>query len=339
MDQGARESTPAKDGPFCDECGVEITTGMMAALCPRAEACEFWPDDEEGAAFIRAARPAGTTLHYIGESMSTKLKLIAPHPTASFVEMTADLVENLLAMNTNNRHVRESVAAAYQRAMEHGLWIPTNQGIGVSASGFLIDGQHRLLALRAAGYPRVLMLLVLGLPDQSVGAVDAGTNRTARDYLQFLFDTKVSAFVSAVLRMHILAQENFNPRKLQPHEYAVAFKKLGSSIDKFLSITHASKLPAAAAAALVDSINNGYEPEVEAFTLALITGEMLERENPALMLRNWLSSVKGSGSSDIATERYRKTLRALQAWIDGRPIKRLHGTRAPLTGQDRARAN
>jgi hypothetical protein len=39
-DQLNKESVPT---PKCDQCGLEITTGMMAAYCPQAEQCEFWP--------------------------------------------------------------------------------------------------------------------------------------------------------------------------------------------------------------------------------------------------------------------------------------------------------
>lgn len=33
---------PAKEG-HCEQCGLEITTGMMAALCPQARNCCMWP--------------------------------------------------------------------------------------------------------------------------------------------------------------------------------------------------------------------------------------------------------------------------------------------------------
>ncbi len=44
------------DSVYCDTCGVEVTTGLMAVYCPRAEGCEFWPDDEASQAFIRQLR-------------------------------------------------------------------------------------------------------------------------------------------------------------------------------------------------------------------------------------------------------------------------------------------
>ena len=44
------------DGPRCDKCGVELTTGLMAVFCPKEADCEFWPDTPEGVKFIRQLR-------------------------------------------------------------------------------------------------------------------------------------------------------------------------------------------------------------------------------------------------------------------------------------------
>lgn len=42
--------------PKCERCQAPITTGMMAALCPLRERCEFWPEDQAGQEFVRAMR-------------------------------------------------------------------------------------------------------------------------------------------------------------------------------------------------------------------------------------------------------------------------------------------
>ena len=266
------------------------------------------------------------------------MQLITKKPAAAFVTMTREIVDALLALNTKNRNQRPLIVNTYQRAVESNLWVPTNQGIGVAASGFLVDGQHRLEALRAAGYPPVLMLVVTGLPDEAMAAVDGGTNRTARDYMQFMFDTKVSAFVSALLRTSMLARDEFAPIKYQPQEYAAHLEKLGDSITEIMKLEHVGKMPAAVVAALVDAHHKGYQSEVEAFSKALATGEMLERDNPALVLRNWIANTKGNGGATTLIERYRKTTRALQAWIDQRPLGKLYRTKAPLAvAQERSR--
>lgn len=46
-------TTPDSDpDPRCETCGAPITTGLMAAICPRRERCEFWPDDEDSQRFL-----------------------------------------------------------------------------------------------------------------------------------------------------------------------------------------------------------------------------------------------------------------------------------------------
>lgn len=263
--------------------------------------------------------------------MTIKHRLITKKPEAAFVLMTEELVDQLLELNTRNRNQRPSVVAAYQRAFEDGRWVATNQGIGVSASGFLLDGQHRLEALREAGYPLIMMLLVTGLPDEAMAAVDAGANRSAQDYLKFLFDTNVSALVAAVLRTSMSAAEDFVLTKYQPAEYAEAFQEKAKSITAVLKVANVWKLPAAITAALVDAHHKGYESEVIAFTVALTTGEMLARDNPAMLLRNWIAAHKGNGGNTIMKERYWKTTRALRAWVEQQPLTKLYSKkRAPL---------
>ena len=263
--------------------------------------------------------------------MKPQFELVTGGLSARFVTMWPDLVDALLALNTRNRNQRPLVVQTYERALRLGLWIPTNQGIGVSASGFLIDGQHRLEALRAAGYPVVTMLLVTGLPDAAMGAVDAGANRSPRDYLQFMFDTKVSSLVPAVLRASMLARDRFQTgAKYQPHEYAEHLEAIGDGISELLKIEFAWRLNASVLAALVDAYMRGHADDVIAFTKALTTGAMLERDNPALLLRNWLSTSKNQGGNTRLTERYRKTTRALEIWITGRPITKLYRTKEQI---------
>lgn len=263
--------------------------------------------------------------------MTAHFSLVTPLPTARFHTMTKDLVDALLALNTKNRDMREAVVEGYQRAIASGFWVPTNQGIGVAAEGFLIDGQHRLEALKASGYPAVVMLVVTGLPAKAMAAVDGGVNRAPRDYLKLLFDTKISIHVAGILRCCMMAADGFPAIKYQPQEYANALERLGDSISAVLEQEHTSKLPAAVVSGLVDAYYKGYTAEVKSFTKALATGEMLEKDNPALLLRNWLNSHRGLGGSSGMIERYRKTTRALQAWVDQRPLAKLCRNKAPIS--------
>lgn len=45
------------ESPTCDECGEELTTGMMALFCPRAEKCSMYLTlDEESQEWVREFR-------------------------------------------------------------------------------------------------------------------------------------------------------------------------------------------------------------------------------------------------------------------------------------------
>ena len=42
--------------PRCPKCDAEMTSALQAAMCPRVEACEFWPEDEGSSKFMHDMR-------------------------------------------------------------------------------------------------------------------------------------------------------------------------------------------------------------------------------------------------------------------------------------------
>jgi hypothetical protein len=101
--------------------------------------------------------------------MKTEIRVILPNEAAQ-----------LLA----NRHPRqverfsESTAEAYADIMRKGSWDQYHpQGIAVSASGQLLDGQHRLRAIVISNMPQ-RMLIVTGVPESTYKHLDAGKART-----------------------------------------------------------------------------------------------------------------------------------------------------------------
>ena len=260
------------------------------------------------------------------------MNFITSKPVCSIVPATRELVDSLLALNTRNRALRPSVVKDYVRYIKLGHWLITNQGIGVSQSGVLVDGQHRLEAIKAAGYPVGIQLLVVtGLSELTMAAVDAGTNRSARDFLTLFHNTRVSSFSAAVVRTLLLAGRNFSGGggKFDAYEYAEAFSRYAAMLAELLTVAGMGKLPAAVVAALVDLMSKGYSEETIAFAKALTTGEMLGKDHPALVLRNFLQANTGHGGTQGMIERFRKTQRALAAFIEDRPITRLYGAAFP----------
>ena len=81
-----------------------------------------------------------------------KIELITQEPTCQIVTASKWLVDALLAMNSSNR--RHKVSRSHQLATDIllGKFLLTASGIGVDRNGVLSDGQHRLHAIKHAGY-------------------------------------------------------------------------------------------------------------------------------------------------------------------------------------------
>jgi hypothetical protein len=67
--------------------------------------------------------------------------------------------------------------------MLNGNWVLTHQGIAISKSGKLIDGQHRLAAVVKANVP-VEMMVFSGLDDESIFAIDQSRPRSKFDAIK-----------------------------------------------------------------------------------------------------------------------------------------------------------
>ena len=89
------------------------------------------------------------TLHMLLEAARVKTSSIFS------VRASRDVVDGLLEINTNNRRPTPGHINALADAMRHGEYVSQNgQTIVINASGtWLLDGQHRLTALKEAGYP------------------------------------------------------------------------------------------------------------------------------------------------------------------------------------------
>lgn len=91
-------------------------------------------------------------------------------------EITPDIAEQLLKGNYDNRKVVPSKVKAYASDMIGGRWQVTTQGISVAKNGRIIDGQHRLLAVKRAGIP-VKMVVNTNVSEDNYNVFDIGIKR------------------------------------------------------------------------------------------------------------------------------------------------------------------
>lgn len=121
-----------------------------------------------------------------------------------------------LEKNTINRPLRRTVVEGYRASLERGEHRLTHQGIAFSASGELLDGQHRLTAI--AEMPEnfsVQMMVTRGLSAEAFQAIDLGLKRSHADVL------KIPAGLSAVARflatIHNTSRVGITPQSLVPY--------------------------------------------------------------------------------------------------------------------------
>lgn len=112
-------------------------------------------------------------------------------------KITPAMAERLLQSNTHNRTVSERHVAKLQREIEGGRWKLNGDAIRIS-NGVLLDGQHRLEAVKRANLP-IEALVIVGLGDDVFDTIDVGRNRTAGDTLSIRGE-KHSARLAATIR-------------------------------------------------------------------------------------------------------------------------------------------
>lgn len=118
---------------------------------------------------------------------------------ARFVKASKPLVDAILSVNKNNRKARKSHITWIKKAIEEGKFVLTGQAISLSKDGELIDGQHRLLAIRDSGYPPVELLLVTGLEKEAKIYVDQHAKRSVADMLKIVLDKTVNNKMASIV--------------------------------------------------------------------------------------------------------------------------------------------
>lgn len=98
------------------------------------------------------------------------------------ISMTPALASHYLSNNPSNRPVSPKRVSQFAAMMANGQWALNGETVVISATGRLLDGQHRLAAVLEYG-SAVPMLVVTGALDSTFSTIDIGAKRSAGDIL------------------------------------------------------------------------------------------------------------------------------------------------------------
>lgn len=247
---------------------------------------------------------------------------------ALIVKADKKLVDELLAMNHNNRNVRRNHLAWIKAALKSNQFILTGQGISVSKDKVLVDGQHRLHAIKESGYPPVELLIVTGLDDRAKVYIDQQARRSAADMLKMVLDREVSKQLTATLILDMGLKENedgFTSNKLRPNLEKLV-DKMDASQEMLNEIFEAlgSKARVGTRCAIFHYAKKTSLGQALDFAEKIRTGTNLGATSPAYKLREYvIHNKKGWGRSDVLTD-YAYTVTACIADAKGSKIEKLH---------------
>lgn len=259
--------------------------------------------------------------------------------------ITPDDAAAILERNTHNRPLGHARINEYAGALQRGEWALNGEAIKLSgewefngapprpltADGFLLDGQHRLAAIIAAGAP-MTTAVVDGLPADAQETLDTGRRRTFGDVLA-LRGTAYATTIASAARIVYGYEKDGIPRTqgIAPpptHAQLLAVldrhPRLADSIHvsghtgPVLSVSRATVTGMHYLMALAD------RRDADTFWQRLDDGVDLDADSPVTLLRNRLiRAAIGNGRLD---ERARNHF-TVRAWNAYRTRERLGSLR------------
>lgn len=275
--------------------------------------------------WIQPSLPTPSEKHQLIEKIKLKEDKMKTFNVKPIIQTAnREIIDSLLAMNTNNRPVKDTVVKAYMQDIQDGRWFLTNQGIGVDENGVLVDGQHRLLAIKNCGYPSIPLLIVYGLDGKAQEVVDQHTKRSVRDIWRIALNASVAYQAPAVCSV-IYRQKNawatgaISAQRLKDvlDEYYEQIEFVFDNIPNFKFFA----APYLSAFVTVAKQRPDQLDKISDFIKKVFYGENLNKKMPEFHLRNFvITSTKFSGGSTLQQERFEKTIRALTASINGQEM-------------------
>lgn len=247
--------------------------------------------------------------------------------------ITPQMAKDLLAMNKNNRRLNPNTVNYYTAQIVSDKWRENGETIKIAEDGTLLDGQHRLEAIKEAN-KAVKMAVARNVDADTVITIDTGRSRGPADHLRiwgFKNDVNVLAAAATIcMRFDKKGRWKSKTGKIPPYQI-IDFVEKNKGLEKSISRT-----PAVTKALTSRSIcvamhylfSSHYDPaKAELFFDAFNSGVNLKRGSPILALRNRLIEMKASrvgiSSDSIRTQVIYYFVQAFKNYIDGNDVSHM----------------
>jgi hypothetical protein len=242
------------------------------------------------------------------------------------------LAEQWLARSRPNRPLRRHYVTELAGMMKRSEWVYNGEAIRFDHEGYLIDGQHRLLAVIEADQPAD-MLILHGLDRAAQDTVDRGLRRTLGDTL-VLHGVSSGKNVAAALTWIYRAERNAEMARKRPEGYPSPAQildlwdrhpgvKESARIESMVKRAPFRYSPSLAVALHYEMTEAQDVDTADRFFDQLVHGAQLGSRSPILLLRNYL--IRNSSGlhrhPDWVVRAY--TIKAWSFWLAGRDMRLL----------------
>jgi hypothetical protein len=257
-------------------------------------------------------KAAGLCLNIIQHpDLATKWEDIGP-------EVAADYLKS----NIDNRRIRRAAVARFAADMRAGRWRQTHQGISFGGDGRILDGQHRLMAIVAAGVT-VRMLVTRGQDPDNFTVIDHGKVRNTADAFGIRFALADPRAAAATTRAVICRARHSNGvPQAQIDDDAVCdfYEKHRDVIDAMIA-AFGKRFSSAIVGCAVACVLDGYAsaPRLAECGLRLRERDWRGKGDPLFLLRE----IVRSQPEMPGPTRYRYAVTAFAADLRGRRLSLL----------------
>ena len=255
--------------------------------------------------------------------------------TSCIETITPEVAQGYFQKNIKNRPIKMGAVEALARDIKRGTFVTTHQGIAFDTNGNLVDGQHRLLAIIAAGIP-VQMMVTRGVEPDTKLVVDRGEARTMRDIMTIRdFDDEDTAKIlrsqQILSALNQIVDCNYKRMKITYNEQIKLFDALKTQVFEAYKITVTKKVGhrgSQIVSATIAALYHGVSPEVltkffTVFTKADIHNCEGYNVTAALSWRRQLDDVKLRGLSMSRNKIYLGTQAAIWHFANNTDVRRI----------------
>lgn len=234
----------------------------------------------------------------------------------------------------NNRPMSEATVRKYSQEMKAGRWKVNGESIIFSASGRLLNGQHRLKACIMANVP-FTTVLVKGADDDTFDTIDDGKSRNLGDVLairgehgayalasglRFVWEYGSGQFLSHGGSRKIISTKQLLEKLLDKHQGLRASAKLCKALEKKPG---GLLLPPSLSIGLHYLFSLVHAEKADEFFSSFQSGQHLGADSPILLLRAKLIAGSKEATAIRREAMYTYTVMSWNAYVEAKPLKRM----------------